>query len=189
MNVGNITWIPHCVTHMSNWKSVQNMWGHYPPFEASLNTSATSSGKNVNGLWLECVSINNKKQETCRLGQSQGLLPEEASGKRKGQNQSVSTLRPRKTNQTGHFIQRGRHVAVYIRATHGVNLDTSPLLQSAAAHMHSSPPNKVYRTTRRHIPTVDTSGLGARASKPRHLCHSHLHAVTTHRGQVIKTVL
>lgn len=117
---------------------------------------------------------------SCQVTGKSGLKEFEEMGKpKKSPDSFVAIRRPRKTKHTVHFIQGERHVVVYIRTTRCVNLNTGLSCRLQQRTHALAAPNKVCRTTRQHIPALDTSGPKASASKPRHLCQSHHHAGTT----------
>lgn len=153
-----------------------------PAFESCIYTSGTikreECPQDQTGMFLSitkkgCIKLS------CQVIGTSGLKELVEIANQKKPSSFVAVQYPRETKHTVHFIQGGRHVAVYIRATCCVNLNTglSCRLQQRAHALAT--PNKVCRTTRQHIPAQDTSGLKASSSTPRHLCQSHHHAGTS----------
>lgn len=87
---------------------------------------------------------------------------------------------PRKTKQTVHFIQGGRHVVVYIRTARCVNLNMGLPCRHALVPPTTKSPRPQGSTFQAWTPPAPE----ANASKPRHLCQSHHHAGRTHSSSL-----
>lgn len=163
------------------WRLANNTRREHSSSERCTCTSGTIEEKNVHQIRPEHVFIDNKKQGgiklSCQVTRKSGLKQQEEGRGNQKKGCGLPSL-SKENIHTVHFIQGGRHVVVYIRTTHCVNLNTGLVCRLQQCVHALVAPNKVCRTTGQHIPSLDTSGPKASSSKPRHLCQSCHHAAT-----------